>query len=435
MKSRHLFFFLAAGLCVAPLTAAQAQNLDVKGTTTGEGNAFFFQNVGIGTQNPGSRLTLVTPTPNDGLVLGGNGGNWTGFLTNLGLGSYNGITKPGDRGLFYTGLSPGTPGGGFVIAPWATGPSGLRMDESGNVAIGTSTMLNRIGWPASLNVRGEIHAPRYYDDDENYYLDINTMSYINGLTSNGNVTVDGNVGIGTRGPQQKLDVGGNIRASGAVIAGSVQASGTVVASSVQTGSVSSSGPVSLNSATVATNGFIGVGTTAPEFPLDIRTWGSLYTGAPYGWLNEAGKIGYYTGPGQGIAVSIYAAQRILTGSEVDVLSDAREKNILHAVVPEWAAEQIRRLEPKTFTWRDGHDPGVKFGFIAQEVDWVVPEAVAKFAARGYDDLHVLNYDTLYTVNVAATKHLLELVEKQQAELEKQRAELDELKARLGPAPR
>lgn len=48
---------------------------------------------------------------------------------------------------------------------------------SGRVGIGTSTPRNTIGWPASLDVNGEVGAARYYDDDRNYYIDANTQSY------------------------------------------------------------------------------------------------------------------------------------------------------------------------------------------------------------------------------------------------------------------
>lgn len=461
MKSRHFFFLLAAGLCVTPLTAAQAQNLDVKGTITGEGTASFWQNVGIGTSNPGNKLTLFTSGDNDGLVLFGNGSRETRLMTNLGNGSYNPITLSGDRGLFYSAdASKGA--GGFVVAPWATGMWGIRLDAVGNVMIGTNVVNNihaNSGYPwngTSLTVAGDLRAFQLRDDEEPYYLDLNVNGLIKNLTADGNVNVDGAVGIGTRAPASgfKLDVSGDVRVTGSVFAnimqpnllratnvqsGAISTSGLITASGgiTASGTITANGPITARGPITA-NGFVGIGTSSPRFPIDIRSYGMLPSSVPYGYLAQTGH-GHLGSFAQNLMVSLWADQRILTGAEIDVLSDAREKNVMGIIDPKWAAEQVQRLQPKTFTWKSGHEPGTKLGFIAQEVDQVVPEAVTKFAARGYDDLHVLNYDALYTINVAATKHLLGIVaeqgaaiERQQAAIAKQQAEIDQLKAGLGP---
>jgi hypothetical protein len=97
-------------------------------------------NVGLGTDDASDlsfKLALKTDAANDGMLLKSSA-TWSFFAANLGEGSYNSITKGGDRGIVYGGNTAGSPGGGFVIAPWASATSGLRVDASGNVGIGTS---------------------------------------------------------------------------------------------------------------------------------------------------------------------------------------------------------------------------------------------------------------------------------------------------------
>jgi len=100
-------------------------------------------NVGIGTPTPGKKLTLSTAAINDGLAIEGANSRNVALYTNLGLHSFNDITALNDRGIIYSGDAVNAPDGGFVIAPWATGPSGLRLDTNGNVGIGTNQPIAR----------------------------------------------------------------------------------------------------------------------------------------------------------------------------------------------------------------------------------------------------------------------------------------------------
>ena len=66
--------------------------------------------------------------------------NTTMFSSYLGAAGFNNITKANDVGFFW-GSSQGSGTGGFVIAPWASGGSGLRIDSTGNIDIcGNATL-------------------------------------------------------------------------------------------------------------------------------------------------------------------------------------------------------------------------------------------------------------------------------------------------------
>jgi len=62
------------------------------------------------------------------------------FSSYLGAAGFNNITKANDVGFFW-GSSQGSGTGGFVIAPWASAGSGLRIDSTGNIDIcGNATL-------------------------------------------------------------------------------------------------------------------------------------------------------------------------------------------------------------------------------------------------------------------------------------------------------
>lgn len=105
------------------------------------------------------------------------------------------------------------------------------------------------------------------------------------------LTEDGRLGIGTKQPQSTLDVAGTVRARGGLVfddgtaltsagrAGKVNGSGEIVPNVVGTGTqnylakwteTGGNGTLSSSGLFEATNGFIGIGTTAPAHPFVVR---------------------------------------------------------------------------------------------------------------------------------------------------------------------
>jgi hypothetical protein len=90
------------------------------------------------------------------------------------------------------------------------------------------------------------------------------------------------------------------------------------------------------------------------------------------------------------------------------------------------------MNPVRFQWKDGFEEfGVKggkedYGFVAQELQGVLPELVGKGASENH---LAVNYDHITAVNSAAIKELISIIEQQQDEIDDLKEEIKELKAR------
>ena len=161
-------------------------------------------NVGIGTPSPGYKLEVA----GEGKV-----------LSKFRVGGAVMLAEPG------TGLLQFGSEGGSQTAIYSASQERIRINSSGNVGIGTTSP------DAKLHVNGNIRIPNAGKivfgtaGSPSDYLELNdvvssgkllklvqdgaTRFDINGV--NGNVYMQGNVGIGETNPGQKLDVAGNIK--------------------------------------------------------------------------------------------------------------------------------------------------------------------------------------------------------------------------------
>lgn len=126
--------------------------------------------------------------------------------------------------------------------------------------------------------------------------------------------------------------------------------------------------------TILWNGNVGIGTTDPRYPLEISTNTAVLAITGKYWTNTAAPNTAY---GASYAsASIYAAYDIVTAAAFIVSSDSRIKTDIVDVDDDSALTLFRRLQPKTYEYKDKVAKGgdTVYGFIAQEVAEVLPRA-------------------------------------------------------------
>jgi len=363
-------------------------------------------NLGIGT-GPGNKLDVRTSTLNDGIYLS-NGTAWTRtYGGTLGGGSYNGIVQAGDNGIIY---SSGTAGAGaFVIAPWASATSGIRMDGSGNVGIGTVSpgaklditaatsgdtvrIIGPISSVGSLHFLGGLASPiaglMTFGDGTGWKYQIGKYSDI-GATNFVTVQDNGNVGIGTTTPASKLDVNGTFS----------------------------------NNNTITTTGHIWINNASPSIYFkDTDARGAMLhnnsnllyilrgcqaTNSTT-WCQTGGTWPFYINLENNGAVF---------GGTVTATSDIRLKTNIKPL-PENTLDKVKQLRGVYFNWKTEADMGNnrQIGVIAQEVEKIFPELVV----NGADGYKSVGYDRLGPI-------LIEAIKEQQVEIDSLKSQITDLK--------
>lgn len=232
-------------------------------------------NVGIGTSSPTAPLTIQPVNGADIEFAGGGGWNADIKANNqFNIGTANAstfhlmtnnayrlnISGDGDIGI-------GTTSPGAVLDVYGTRNTGATSD--GIVNIGSSS-----GYHVTLD-RNEIHGRNGSSTSD---------LYINDFGGNVLIAKQGNVGIGTTSPSEKLEVSGNIELSG-IIKGQVPGLDYVNASGLGTQTNISTSWLTLKSVTVTHPGtgyVICIGTGHCDFDL------SSYTGSVYaGWTTSS----------------------------------------------------------------------------------------------------------------------------------------------------
>ena len=246
---------------------------------------------------------------------------------------------------------------------------------------------------------------------------LQSQSISGGGTNAYNMTLNamgGNVGIGITAPAYKLDVNGNINASGAIYAGK---NGVAGSSSL----IISSPTFPLNNA--ATQIILSDSANSSRMSLLL---GSYYTsdttsfGSVQASLNNVGPLILALNPaggnvGIGVTTPSYALHvigAIYASGDITALSDQRHKQNITPLSESLTA--LTKLSGYSYT-RTDYKPGEKqIGLIAQEVKEVYPEAVS------YDetnDTYSLNYGCLIAPIIQAMKELKEKIAQQDATIQ------------------
>jgi hypothetical protein len=323
-------------------------NVNATGGTTNYAAIFSGGNVGIGTTAPAGNLAVAT-----------DGGGSSIYITSAG-GASSGSPRMMFQSYRGTFSSPTYPLDGDLLGQFLfnnhTGNSGamISINAVGNHGAGPSRSGGRFDFWT-------------------------TPSGTNNIANRMSISDSGNVGIGTTTPLTTLDISGDVRATGLTVPGPTSGKymrmaydtsgdyGDLLSFDASTSTTMAmqirGNPVSFPS------GNVGIGTTSPSYTLHVVGTAGLSTGTA--WTNA---------------------------------SDRRLKDI-HGDY-EYGLNEILKLHPVRYSYKKDNPLGLpsdfnKTGFIAQEVEKVIPDAVSKRE----DGFLELNVDPIHWAVVNAIKDL------------------------------
>lgn len=228
-----------------------------------------------------------------------------------------------------------------------------------------------------------------------------------------------------------------------------------------------------NALLVKNDGHIGVNMTAPTYQIDVAGSGDnggRFTAkrrAVYGVANggslDGAKVGVYgaaNGEGTGTVYGVYATAsgsntaaeyaaifangNITYTGELTQTSDARLKENVKSFTG--AIDKLMKLDAKTYTYKQSSDvagmnlaKGTQFGFIAQEVEQVMPELVSEHRFLSPDDIanngtgstyKGVNYIGIIPVVAQAVKEQETVIESQGADLTNVKSDVGTLKSQM-----
>lgn len=349
-------------------------------------------------------MDLGTSTQGDVILWPGNNQVLTAKVSgNVGIGTANPTAKLEVAGQVK--ITGGAPGAGKVLTSDATGlaswttptASSSFWSASGNDINNTNSGEINIGNPPAsyygkLNVEGGAAAGVYGGSNSNVgvagasntnyggLFTTNTgIALVAGSSGSGPAIVanTGNVGIGTMTPTEKLTISsGRLRFFGSTVSnttgGVIELTGTA---------------------------FMEVG----------GTWASNF--------NNADNLGSTTKRWN----TVYATNGTIN------TSDAREKQNVQSLG--YGLQQVMQMHPVTYEWKARPEQGRKIGFIAQELQTLVPEVVSDTEWRRDENNKMVSKpaEVLGVYYSDLIPVLTKAIQEQQVQIEALRAELDALR--------
>lgn len=410
---------------VSPFTYTDASMTDISysggrvgiGTATPEAELQVLGGVVIGPGNTDAIIKLNADSSGRGSLIrtnAGASGNYNGLwmASNtqtdssqsneilpswaIDLGGFDNIGYPGSGDTFSILRRP--PGGSFLRM--------MALDGAGNVGIGTTAPAGLIhayrpGDHSRIRVEtdgvGNSSALLELKTDQRTWTILNRRSLgsifqIRDESSNVDaltILADGNVGIGTTNPQYMLDVEGDMRLSNGLIR-------------------SPDGNVALNLQN-------GANYTYGDFSVCLAGAGCAPSGTTHFFVRSGdGFVGIGTTNPQSM---LHVAGNIQANSTV-YSSDARLKVDIEPLGP--SLEQLLKLHGVTYKWKEpekhGNRTGVQIGMIAQEVEKVFPDWVV-VGTDGYKAVGYPGFEALTVEGFREIKDENEWLKKKVASLE------------------
>jgi hypothetical protein len=375
-------------------------------------------NIGIGQESPGYKLdvngtvratgatsitdtTSSTTSSNGALVVSGG----VGVAENLNVAGKIGINA-GVVANTLVAFQPTDATGRLFNFLNGSNRYGMRFTSAGDFIINNDTTSTN-----ALDYNGKL-----YLQSQNDVL----------LGKLGDVVVksDGKVGIGTTSPAYKLHVDGSGYFSNDLYVASGRSlyvggpttgnDGIRLHYSGSAGYIDFNGSSNLNFRTgdsdggytrmvITEAGNVGIGTTGPGFPLEVDVSVSNSFAGGYVFQNNS-TLGTVGNP-QPLYVAAKFNESVWSTTRFVVSSDRRIKNNINDISDNNALDLFRNIQPKTYEYIDKISRGSNtvYGFIAQEVKDVIPNAVTITKNIIPDYYKPVKYDVSYdTSNNNAT---------------------------------